>query len=357
MRTPVVLVTGVDPDAMAATMVGLQFDLPHAVAVQHRIDPERSELTRVVSDLSGVVEREVIDLAHACVTCAIREDVLPTLERLAADGRWSTVLAHLPVGAEAAQVCHVLALDTVLARRLRVSAVLAAVEGPGVEDDLLGDDLLAERGRHSSEDDRRGLGEVAAAMVEHADLVVTHGTASPAATELLAALARPGVEVVEGTEHLEPTALVADLHRHDRTQAWVAPVRAAELPLTRFEHEWRLDLVSPMPFHPHRLLDDIERLGTGRHRSRGCFWLPTRPDRVCTWDGAGGQLSIGNTEPWGRRTPLTRIVLTGLGRPPFELADAFRSMLLSHDEAVADDRWQTTYDGLEPWLGPIPDAA
>ncbi len=357
MRTPVVLVTGVDPDAMAATTVALQFDLPQAVAVQHHIDPDRSVLTRVVSDLDGVVEHESIDLAHACVTCAIREDVLPTLERLAADGRWSTVLAHLPVGAEAAQVCHVLAVDTVLARRLRVSAVVAAVDGPRVEDDLLGDDLLAERGRHSSQDDRRGLGEVAAAMVEHADVVVTHGTASAPGTERLTALARPDVEVVAGAEHLDATSLVAGIHRHDRTRAWVAPVRDAELPLTRFEHAWRLDLVSPMPFHPHRLLDDIERLGTGRHRSRGCFWLPTRPDRVCTWDGAGGQLSIGNTEAWGRRTPLTRIVLTGLGQPPFELADAFRSMLLSHEEAAATSHWQTTYDGLEPWLGPIPDAA
>ena len=33
MRVPVVLLSGVDPDAMAASMVGLQFDLPDAVAV------------------------------------------------------------------------------------------------------------------------------------------------------------------------------------------------------------------------------------------------------------------------------------------------------------------------------------
>ncbi|MBJ7528912.1 MAG: cobalamin biosynthesis protein CobW, partial [Nocardioides sp.] len=111
MRTPVVLVTGVSPDAMDATLVSLQWDLPQAVAVRHHIDVERQLLTRVVSDVTGVLDRAEVDLEHACVSCALREDVVPTIERLARDGREGTVVAHLPVGAEAAQVCHVLTWD------------------------------------------------------------------------------------------------------------------------------------------------------------------------------------------------------------------------------------------------------
>lgn len=351
MRIPVVLVTGVDPEAMASTMVGLQFDLPTAVAVQHHVDVGRSTLRRVVSDLDGVVETEETDLAHACVSCALREDVLPTLERLAASGRWRTIVAHLPVGAEARQVCHVIAHDTVLARRLRVAAVVAAVAGAGIETDLLGDDLLAERGLHSSDDDRRGVGEVEAAQVEHADLVVVHGEASPAGTELLGALARPDVEVAANVAGVDGATLVRGLHQHERTLDWVAPVRRTPLPRARFEHVWRLDLVSALPFHPERLLEDLAQVGGGPHRSRGCFWLPTRPDRVCTWDGCGGQLSIGATEPWGRRTPQTRVVVVGLGEPPYALADAFRSMLLRPDELRLS--WGAPTDGLEPWLGPL----
>lgn len=354
MRIPVVLVTGVDPEALASTMVGLQFDLPTAVAVQHHIDVGRSTLRRVVSDLDGVVEVEEIDLEHACVSCALRQDVLPTLERLAASGRWRSIVAHLLVGAEARQVCHVLAHDTVLARRLRVAAVVAAA-GASVEADLLGDDLLAERGLHSSDDDRRGVGEVEAAQVEHADLVVVHGDAGPAGTELLQALARPGVEVAAGVAEVDGTTLTRGLHQHDRTLDWVAPVRRTPLPRARFERVWRLDLVSGLPFHPDRLLADLAAVGGGPHRSRGCFWLPTRPGRVCTWDGCGGQLSIGDTEAWGRRTPQTRVVVVGLGDPPYALADAFRSMLLRPDELRLS--WSTPVDGLEPWLGPLPERA
>ena len=82
-KVPVILVSGVAESAMLSATISLQFGLPDAVMVRHIIDPERQLLTRVVSDLTGVIEHEEINLAHACVACAIREDIVPTLERLA----------------------------------------------------------------------------------------------------------------------------------------------------------------------------------------------------------------------------------------------------------------------------------
>ena len=35
-----------------------------------------------------------IDVEHACTSCAIREDIVPTLERLAASGTWETIVAR-----------------------------------------------------------------------------------------------------------------------------------------------------------------------------------------------------------------------------------------------------------------------
>lgn len=350
MRVPVVLLTGVDPDAMATTMVGLQFDLPAAVAVRHVIDVERQLLTRTVSDLTGVIEQHETYLDHACVSCAMREDILPTLERLARDGRWQSIVAHLPVGAEAAHLCSALALDSRLARFLRVASVVAAVGSAHPVRDLLGDDLLAERGHHCSEGDRRGVGEVLAAMVEYADATTFDDAVDPVARSLVTALARPGSTVTHGGQGLTGTALVGHLHQHARTHAWIQPTRTDALPQVRGEGVWRLDLQSLQPFHPERLLDGLERLGTGTHRSRGCFWLPTRPDRALEWDGAGGQLSIGDHTAWAPRRPFTRIVLTGVGGAPADLRPAFTDLLVGMGERT---RWSGDEDGFEPWLGPI----
>lgn len=355
MRTPVVLLTGVDPGAMAATMVGLQFGLPGAVAVRHHIDVDRQVLTRTVSDLSGVIEEHEVELAHACVSCAIREDIVPTLERLARTGRWQSVVTHLPVGAEAAHLCSVLEWDTRLARFLRVSAVVTAVGSAHPVRDLIGDDLLAERGHHSSEEDRRGVGEVLSAMVEYADAVVLDGEVDPLARGLVRTLARPTAAVVDGASALDVGLLVGRDNHHRAREYWASPLRSEELPVIGAEGVWQLDLRSPYPFHPDRLLESLEQLGGGAHRSRGCFWLPTRPDRAITWDGAGGQLSIGDHGPWRKAAPFTRIVLTGVGIAPARLRPAFDELLMT--TAERDASWQVTEDGFEPWLGSIREAA
>ena len=103
MRTPLLVVTGVDPVAMDATLMSLSWDLPDAVVVRHRIDPHSQVLTRTVSDASGVLEQEHVQLEHACVGCALREDILPTLERLGRDGRWRTIVSGLPTSTEAGE--------------------------------------------------------------------------------------------------------------------------------------------------------------------------------------------------------------------------------------------------------------
>lgn len=353
MRTPVVLLTGVEPEAMAAAMIGLQFGLPGAVAVHHHIDVDRQVLTRTVSDLSGLLERHEIQLEHACVACAIREDIVPTLERLARTGQAQSIIAHLPVGGEAHQICWVLARETRLARVLRVSAVVTAMGTRHPLRDLLSDDLLVERGLHSSHDDRRGVGEVLGAMVEHADAIVLDGPADPVVVGLVRTLARPDAAVMHGASELDAAALTGALHEHARTEAWTAPTRSRPLPPTGAEGVWQLDLRSPRACHPGRLLESLTLLGTGHHRSRGCFWLPTRPGRVITWDGAGGQLSIGHHGPWGGTSPFSRIVMTGVGVAPDHVRAAFDEVLVRPGETGPDGG----EDGFEPWLGPIREAA
>jgi G3E family GTPase len=358
VRKPLVVVTSIDPGAMDGAMMSLCWDLPQAVAVRHRIDPVSQVLTRIVSDASGVIEREEFALEHACVSCALREDVVPTLERLARDSRWSTIVAGLPIGAEAEQLGNVLARDSRLARRLRLSSVVAALGAERLVDDLLSDALLEERGLHTNPDDERGVGEVACAQIEYADVLILAEDPGAEATDLVHALAQPDALLIAGADQVDGTALANRRRQHKHTSAWCSPLPHAAIPPLTAGHAWRLELSSPRAFHPDRLLDQIESLGGGRHRSRGCFWVPTRPELILEWAGAGGQLSIGPHGTWGRRAPQTRLVLTGLGPTPTELVRAFEDLLVATDESHSEQpRWTVLEDGLEPWLGDIRDVA
>ncbi|MBA2550132.1 MAG: cobalamin biosynthesis protein CobW [Nocardioidaceae bacterium] len=85
--------------------------------------------------------------------------------------------------------------------------------------------------------------------------------------------------------------------------------------------------------------------------------MPTRPDRLCVWDGAGGQLSLGDVGAW-TRPPDTRIVVTGTERDPSELITAFDTALLTDTELARGlATWKNRPDGLDAWLGVRPEAA
>lgn len=357
MRASLIVVTGVDPHAMDATMMSLSWDIPGAVAVRHRIDPDAQTLSRVVSDTSGVVESERLDLNHACVTCALRQDILPTLHRLAQDGRWSTIVACLPTGAEADQLSSILTYDARLARRLRLASVVAAVSTETGTAGLLGDDLLRELGRHTGPDDERGVGEVGCGQIELADVVVVTEDGA-ALRSLVDALAQPDAEIVVGADRVDGRELTTRRREHRRAAAWRLPTPSTHIPPFSSKGAWRLVLSSNRPFHPTRLLEHIDRLGTGVHRSRGSFWLPTRRQALLEWSGAGGQLSIGTHGTWACQSPATTLVFSGVGTAPVGLAGAFEHLLAGETDRWTDrDTWAHAEDGLEPWLGVISDAA
>ncbi len=357
MRTPLVVVTGIDALTMDSTLLSLSCDLPGAVAVRQQIDPEAQVLTRTVSDINGILDQQHTSLEHGCASCAQRDDLLNAVIGLAQERRWTAILAGLPLAVEAAPIAQVLGTDARLARQVLLSTVIAAIGDRDVERHWLGDDLLREHGLHRGPTDDRGVGEVACAQVEFADIAVFQVDPAPAAADLVRALARPGVPVIAGPTHLDSAAVVRTRHSHRARREWCSLELPAELPPIADGRAWRLELASPRPLHPERLLDRIDRLGTGAHRSRGSFWVPTRPSEVLGWSGAGGQLSIGGYSSWDRRTPATRLVFTGLGTPP-ELAPAFQELLLTPWEALLEARsWAVMEDGLEPWLGEIRDVA
>lgn len=350
---PALVMAGVDETTMASTLVPMAWDLPAAVMVQHTLDVAEQSLTRRVSDASGLLEQEVIHLDHACGSCALREDVVPTMERLAATGRWEYLLVQLPVAIEPLQVCRAMELDPTVAPHVRIAAVLAAVDGGRAIDDLLGDDTLAERGLETGPEDERGVAETLATIIEFSDVLITPD-ADPVAADLIDVLRRPSSRRIEDGCLLDTATLAGQWHDHLATGLWTAPEREADLNQPATGEVWTLDLRSAHGFHPERLGDHFEILSNGPLRTRGCFHLPTRPFDIGIWDGAGGQLSIGTGARWGRLMPFTRLTVVGLRDDVArkgEITAAFHQTLLRPDERRLD--WLVDHDGYEPWLGPI----
>ncbi|HEY0187631.1 MAG TPA: GTP-binding protein [Cellulomonas sp.] len=368
-RKPLIVLATVDPVLRDSVAFGIVVDHPRTVVLRHDIvdGPDGGGIRRVVVDGSGLVEDLMVPLEHACLSCSVREDAVPTLERLARDPRWDAVLLALPVSAEPLPVTRALGWAT---RRggalpsLRFASVVAATGLATVEEDLLGDDLLDERGLALTEDDRRSVGEALAAQLGYADVVLVADDAAD--VDDLGGLDDPAVGSdlidhvraadslrVDGLYALDVPALLASTHDGRAAELRLDPLHAAPVPGAPTRNGvWTLELASDRPLHPERLVAEVARLGDGRLRSRGHFWVPSRPDSVCVWDGAGGQLSIGALGRWGRTAPGTRLVLTGVEDVRAELLAAFEDVLMTAEEYAAGlHPWLGRDDVLAPWLG------
>lgn len=356
---PLTVLATVDPVLRDSAVFGLVTGGPAVVVLQHDILDGEGEgfVHRVVMDATGVIEDVLLPLEHACLSCAVREDALPTLRRLAADGRWQAIVLALPVSAESLPVSRAL---TWAARRggdlpgIRLASVVGAVDVGTCEKDLLDDELLAEVGRELTADDRRSIGEALVAQLAHVDVVAVAGDAQLHAvgSDLLEHLRSPDSTRVDGVHELDVHELMRARHDSTLAERRLDPMHARASGGPTGNGVWSIELRSARPFHPERLVENVGLLGEGRLRSTGAFWVANRPLSACAWEGVGGQLSIGELGPWKDREPFTHLVYTGAGDEIPGLRSGFEELLVTPAELSAGlGHWLGRDDVLEPWLG------
>jgi G3E family GTPase len=286
VSVPIVLVGGLA--ATAAERIADELAGGDTAVVHH-------DLCRVTE---GVVRRRlrhrgedswtVLELGHGCVSCTLREDLLPLVERLSERADVSRIVLHLDPRVEPEPICW--ALD-----RSRVQAVVTAVDHETWLDDATGDDSMHERGLGGSADDERTVAQVAVGQAEFADVLVLTGPAGRL-DAVFRRLAPSALRVpLGGTEWLSRLPANA---RRGRPDSAHGPLLRGEPPLDR-EDGFELLLFSERrPFHHERFHACIDVLLDGVVRSKGRVWLASRPDIALWLESAGGGLQIGHAGPW-----------------------------------------------------------
>ena len=356
MTTPVITCCATDEVLRSTAVAAVLLDVPGAVVVRHDLDPEAGTLHRLVYDAFGTWQDRTRRLAHACLGCALREDIVPAIREVAL-ARPAAIVLALPVTAEPAPVLAAL-VELAEEGVVDVGATLAVLAAGDLAWDACGDDLLSERGLALAEDDERGLAEVIARQVDGADVVVVDGAPGAIGAALLDHLTGASVPVM-GLHDLDVPGLLQS-RSHGEVARRCDPLTVRGVVPAPREGVWTVRLESWRPLHPERLRDNLELIGGRPGRSRGVFWLPTRPDLVCAWDGAGGRLSVGAHSTWSAvgREPFTRIVVTGVEDEAADVVAAFEATLLTDAELASGlAAWAGREDGYDPWLGARHDVA
>lgn len=296
---PVVVVGGMHADARRDTVDHLLREVPGSVVLHHDMSTAAlGVVTRVVRDLSGDQSEEERPLVNDCACCALREDLVPELHRLADGGATRMAVVELWDSVEPQGMAEVVSAHGDGAFRL--TAVVTAVDPVLVLPCLANGDDLFDAGLAAARADQRTVGDTWARQLEYAPV-----------------LALVDGEATDSTD----LALLRQLHP---TATWVRPEaepgRLAEVALAGFDvaaaaaathptsarlpHDCDEEGVSTLvwqcrrPFHPVRLYEALEDLCCAAARSRGRFWLADRPDTLLAWEAAGGALCVESAGPW-----------------------------------------------------------
>ncbi|WP_240137578.1 CobW family GTP-binding protein [Streptomyces sp. MUM 178J] len=296
-QLPVVIVAGLHADARKEAVDRLLRAVPGSIALHHDLTGAADgAVRRLIRDADGLLSEGDTPLVNDCACCALREDLVPELERLAGAGLTRLAVVELWDSVEPKAMAEVVAARG--GDGLVLTNVITAVDPALVLPYLANGDDLAEAGLAAAPADQRTVGDTWARQLEYAPVlaVVDNEEADDEDRALLAQLHPTARRVTADSGDLVDAAFAGfDVEAAAAAQhpaCALLPQDADEAGVTTLVWNRR------RPFHPERLYQALEDLCCAAARSRGRFWLADRPDTLLAWDAAGGALCVESAGPW-----------------------------------------------------------
>lgn len=386
-RIPLIMVAGIRAEQVAAAAeAARREDLSGTALVHHDLREVTQGVVRRLIRHGDAESTEVLELAHGCVSCTLREDMLPLLRRLSAAPDVTRIVVQLDPALEPETICwslrHVVVDGRPLVDDVEVQAVITTVDLPTWLADATGEEELVERGLGGSADDERTVAQVVVGQVEFADAIVLAGRAddrwSQVRTEAVLARLTP---TAPGA-HLDGL-VVSELLAKVPGNARRGEVDGPHGQLLRGQPSLDTDVGVSMvlfeerrPFHPERLHAAIDVLLDGVVRTRGRVWVASQPDVALWLESAGGGLGVAHAGPWlAVREPeqwadvpserqvrasliwddyygdrMQELVVIAHEADPRDIVQALRDALLTDDELAKGERvWASYPDPFGEW--------
>ncbi|MCQ6253069.1 GTP-binding protein [Streptomyces malaysiensis] len=299
-RLAVAVVGGLHADARHAAVEEILRTVPGSVALHHDLSAATDRaVRRTVRDASGPLGDGEAPLVNDCACCALREDLVPELLRLATGGGHRLAVVELWDSVEPQAMAAVIAAE---GAPLELTGVATAVDPALIVPYLANGDDLAEAGLAAAPADQRTIADTFARQLEYPTLIAVaedgmSGEPADCGDHALLTQLTPGARKLWLGEGALGPALLEGFDI-EAAAARQHPA-CALLPQEGDDHGvatlvWRRG----RPFHPGRLYAALEDLTCAAARSRGRFWLADRGDTLLSWDAAGGALCVESAGPW-----------------------------------------------------------
>jgi G3E family GTPase len=265
-------------------------------------------------------DEKLVEMSNGCICCTLREDLLLEVERLAKEGKFDQLVIEstgisepLPVaetftftGEDGKSLSHIARLDT----------MVTVVDAYNFLLDYSSRDSLQSRGESLGEEDQRTVVDLLIEQIEFCDVIVLNKVdlIDTAQREQLMAILRglnprARIELSQFGKVALSSVLdtgLFDFEEASRAPGWLAELRGEHTPETEEYGIISFVYRARVPFHPRRFFDWVESEWPGVVRSKGFFWLASRPAYAGSWSQAGAVARHGAAGFWWAAVPQDR---------------------------------------------------
>ena len=336
-------------------------------------------------------EEKLVEMSNGCICCTLREDLLIEINNLAAEDRFDYLVIESTGISEPLPVAETFTFadetGISLSDVAELDTMVTVVDAVNFLNDYDEAKYLQDTGESLGDEDDRSVADLLVDQVEFADVLVISKTdlVEPSEVARLSAILRTLnreakiIPISKGEidlDHVLNTGLF-DFERAQQAPGWLQEMRGEHTPESDEYGISSFTFTARRPFHPQKFyefLHNTEEFGK-LLRSKGYFWLASRPEFAGQWSQAGGVARYGFAGMFWKSVPeenwptdsdylasikknwvepfgdmRQELVFIGQNLDEETMTDALDQCLLSDEELLeGKEHWATLPDPFPSW--------
>ena len=249
-------------------------------------------------------EEKLVEMSNGCICCTLREDLLLEVTKLAQEKRFDYLVIESTGISEPLPVAETFTFadedGTSLSDVADLDTMVTVVDAVNFLKDYDEAMYLTDKGESLGEEDERSVADLLVDQIEFADVILISKTdlvSSEEVSRLNAIIKTLNTDAkvipisngeVDVNEVLNTGKF--DFEKAQQSPGWLKEMRGEHIPETEEYGISSFSYEARRPFHPakfHSFLHNTNQFGK-LIRSKGYFWLASRPQYAGQWSQAGG---------------------------------------------------------------------
>ena len=284
-----------------------------------------AELVKSENTLSRT-EEKLVEMSNGCICCTLREDLMDEVERVAKEDRFDYLLIESTGISEPIPVAQTFSFideenNIDLSKFSYVDTMVTVVDSFNFFNDFGSPETLMDRKMTDIEGDYRTIVNLLTDQVEFANVIILNKVNLVPKKDLgmlrsTIKKLNPSAKIIETNySKVNPTEILNtnlfDFEEAEQSAGWMEELSKEEhTPETEEYGIGSFVYRTKIPFDPIRFWDFVQnQFPNNIIRSKGLFWLASRPEQALVWGQAGGSLKADSAGVWWSSMPFEKRIM------------------------------------------------